>query len=93
MAEQTSYNITVKHPLPVHHRLPRPLNHEGTIRYTQSCRYIIAATICIRLDEKIASITRIRLTIRPGPGDGGRFIGNNASRFYSDTLFYTFRDS
>lgn len=29
---QTPYNITVKHPLPVHHRLRRPLNHEGTER-------------------------------------------------------------
>lgn len=28
-----SYNITVKHPLPVRHQLPRPLNHEGTTRY------------------------------------------------------------
>lgn len=59
MAEQTPYNITVKHPLPV---------HRGTCTSIKSWRHPIhtivslhyRATICIRLDEKIASITRIR---------------------------------
>lgn len=102
--EQTPYNITVKYPLPVHHRPRRPLNHGGIEQPIHNRVTALSPYYLYPFRRQNCFHYTIPSRFSLGPGGPTRsssrahirghvtrgFIGNNASSFIVTRCFILF---